>query len=99
MSLFAANAIPVKTDWTTFPLNGTFQYPFNTLDAFVNGIDVICQISEADTGTLEADQSKEILLRIGFQSRPLPDFYAVRFKAWSGSAFPGPGTIDFTLRT
>jgi hypothetical protein len=101
VSYYASNGLPVTVNWTvqaTLPNHGVFQTPWGYVDAFVNGTDVVCQISEDPTGVITDDVTQEILLRVGFQSRPLPPFYAIRFKVWSKTLLASTGTIDLTLR-
>lgn len=95
--IVAANGVPIGTDFTgasTFPPSGWWQTPANKLDAFVNKTDAVFQLLTEQAGWQE-DTTEEVLMRMGFNGRdPLPLFYAVRFKVWSGTLLAASGSVD-----
>lgn len=97
MPYSAANAIPVAAGWTpqaTFLWSNGSAPGAKKLDAFVNHTDVVVQLLEAGEAW-EDDQTKEILLRQGFNSREtLTPFIGWRFKVWSGTLLSASGTVD-----
>jgi hypothetical protein len=95
------NALAVAPGkWT--PAAATYSgggQPWRALDIYVHNTDVVCQISEDANHIMPTADDSDILLRVGFHSRPLPPFSAVQFKVWSGSLVQTGGIIDVTLRT
>lgn len=97
MAYFAVNAVPIGTTWTE---PATFRWPYgdkaNKISGYINGTDAVVQILE-DAGGFQEDQTREILLRQGFNSRDFPPFVACRFKVWGSTQLASSGTIDIVI--
>lgn len=96
----AANAVAIGAAYSQASTFGPWQQAMTKLDAFVNGTDAVFQLLTDPTqqtwDNMNGDPAEEVLMRMGFNGRdPLPAFYAVRFKVWSGTLLAASGTIDF----
>lgn len=98
MSVEAGNAVPVGASFTKVSTFGPWRDPKTKLDAFVNNTDVVFELMLDPSGWQDAigNPAQLVLMRMGFNGRdPLPPFYGVRFKVWSGTTLNPTGTVDF----
>ena len=94
--IYSANAVPVTP---AFSAPATFSWPGNAgavkISGYINGTDAVLQVLEEKETGWQDDQSQEILLRQGFNTREfVTPIFKYRFKTWSGTTLATSGTID-----
>lgn len=100
MAVRTFNGLALTQQWTTItPFTAPSGAPWTAIDIYANGIDVVFEIQEDPTEGITDSADSEVLCRNGFSSRPMPAFYGIKFRVWTGTTLPTTGTADVTLRT